>query len=260
MLKMRYDTYNREERALCFHLFRLLHEGLVSNPKGSGLSRVLNALSAKGIKPANAEAPVDVSQLTFRNVAIYPEVALIRDVYFASKSSPDAFMDQLVRIIQQQEKVSQCTLYSQLPEVLRNPSKTHPAQIRRKAAEVKPSLSNQDLRVYGALQGMFNAKPDFAITIDGLLLTLEAKFTQVFEKAQLDRTLNITEVWASLLYSDLGFEAPPAYTVVKLGLAKTKPDLSWQEVLSIASEFYVEPDRSLTAFRNALNFDLETKA
>ena len=107
---------------------------------------------------------------------------------------------------------------------------------------------------------MFNAKPDLAITIDDLLLTFEAKYTEGFAKVQLDRTWTISEVWASLLYRDLGFERPPAYTVIRLGLAKHNPHLSWQEVLQISREFYAEGDRSLIAFQNAQNFDSHTKA
>ena len=120
-------------------------------------------------------------------------------------------------------------------------------------------LSADELRVYGALQGMFNAKPDLAITVDDCLMTFEAKFTEEFDKIQLERTWKITEVWASsLLYRDLGFEKAPVYTVVKLGLSKQKPDLSWQEIFRIAKDYYPETDRSFLAFKNALNFDLES--
>ena len=120
-------------------------------------------------------------------------------------------------------------------------------------------LSADELRVYGALQGMFNAKPDLAITVDDCLMAFEAKFTEEFDKIQLERTWKITEVWASpLLYRDLGFKKAPAYTVIKLGLSKQKPDLSWQEIFCIAKDYYPETDRSFIAFKNALNFDLES--
>lgn len=254
---MRYNFYNREERALCSHLFRLLHEKWSDNITGSALSRLLKVLSTKGLNFKNAEKAVNLSQLRFINVAIFPEVALIRDAYESLKPNPDDFMNGLVNIIKQQEGVSECTLYSELPELLRNPSKTHPKQIRRKATEANVCLNNEDFKVYGALQGMFNAKPDLAITIDDCLLTFEAKFTGKFNTVQLDRTWKITGVWSSLLYKDLGFKKPPAYTVIKLGLAKHKPNLSWQEVLRISEDFYTETDRSLIAFQNALNFDLE---
>ena len=76
-----YDEYNREERALCAHLFRLLHEGLAESPANSGLAQVMARIKPRG-KP---ELP-DPTKLRFDRVGIYAEVALIRDVYANRKA------------------------------------------------------------------------------------------------------------------------------------------------------------------------------
>ena len=56
---------------------------------------------------------------------------------------------------------------------------------------------------------MFNAKPDLAITLPGIVIAYEAKFTQAFGREQTSRTERIVEVWRTLLYDDLGFASPP---------------------------------------------------
>jgi hypothetical protein len=95
-----------------------------------------------------------------------------------------------------------------------------------------------------------------AITVDNYLIVFEAKFTEQFDEAQLGRTWKIAEVWAShLLYRDLGFENAPAYAVVRLGLSRHNPDLSWYEIMQIAEEYYSENDRSYLAFKNALQYE-----
>ncbi len=42
---MHYDTYNREERAACAHLFRLLHEGLADEAASSPLADMLETVT-----------------------------------------------------------------------------------------------------------------------------------------------------------------------------------------------------------------------
>ena len=61
-----------------------------------------------------------------------------------------------------------------------------------------------------------------------------------------------------MLFKELGFERVPVFTVVKLGLPKQRPDLSWREIFRIAQDYYPEDDRSYIVFKNALNFDLES--
>jgi len=166
---MKYDLYNREERALCSHLFRLLHEKLVDSPRDSALSKVLNIVHKKNLVFKNKETRINFASLRFDNVGIFSEVALIRDAYENLKPNVNDFMDELTEIIKRQENVNECRLYSQLPKVLCDCRETHPKQIRAKAHSEGVSLSTDEMRVYGAVQAMFNAKPDLAITVDNHL-------------------------------------------------------------------------------------------
>jgi hypothetical protein len=143
-------------------------------------------------------------------------------------------------------------LYSQLPEVLSNPKLTHPKQIREKAKSEGIQLTQNESQVFGALQGMFNAKPDLVITVDNKLLVFEAKFTEAFDEIQLKRTENIANVWAKLLYNDFGFKMEPECHIIKLGAMKFKPHINWTDILQIAQKTYRENDRSLIVFKNGV--------
>lgn len=245
-----YDAYNREERALCAHLFRLLHEGL-DRRAGSPLGHFLAHLAGSGLAFRNGVGVLANNRL--ENVSIYCEAALIRDAYHHAKPETSPFMDALTLLIMQQEGITACRLYSQLPEVLSNGSKTHPKQIRQKADAEGIALSPDERRVYGAMQGMFNAKPDLVIVLECALLVCEAKHTESFDDQQLQRTWNIAEVWARLLYTDLGYSDPPAYTVFKLGAAVFEPHIHWSAIARIANETYPPQDRT----RIALNAGAE---
>lgn len=102
------------------------------------------------------------------------------------------------------------------------------------------------------MQGMFNAKPDLVIIVDNVLLTFEAKFPEPFNPQHLQRTRNISEVCATLLYNDLGIKEPPEYSVVKLG-ARDSPDIGWDDILEIARSTYPEDDRAVIALTSELN-------
>jgi hypothetical protein len=73
-----------------------------------------------------------------------------------------------------------------------------------------------------------------------------------FEREQMERTEQIGEVWAKLLYKDLGFELEPTVLVRTLGLAKTSPDISWERVYRIAENYWGKDDFSLKALSRAL--------
>ncbi len=238
-----YDLINREERNICAHLFRLLHENLTDNME-SPLAMFLNKTVIDDLRIRDS-----IKALHFNNLSIYSEVAIIRDAYHHNKANTKPLMDKLVRIIMKQEGVDACKLYSELPEILNTPNLTHPKQILQKAINKRISMSDGEINVYGALQGMFNAKPDLAITIDNLLIVFEAKFTEPFDELQLTRTRNIAEVWATLLFEEFGFTQQPLYAVFKLGAKKYNPDVSWMDVLEIAQRIYRDGDRSLAAFR-----------
>jgi len=237
---MLYDDYNREERALCSHLFRLLHENLVSDCHNSPLSRVLQFL------------PIQDKQFDYDGVKIYAEVALIRDAYFVRKPNVHPFMDKLVDRIASQEGVTEYRRYTQLPSPLNDPNKTHPKQIQYKAKKLSVDLTKAELTIYGCLQGMFNAKPDLAITIDNKLITYEAKFTEPFDTRQLNRTQKIADVWANELFEDLGFHEKPQVIISTIGAKALKPDLTWESVFEIQKDCYPPNDRSYVAFESAV--------
>lgn len=248
---MDYSEYNREERWLCAHLFRLLHEGLNYSNEKNALADILTILALKKVSfVGDKTKSLNPHLLDVSTARIYTEVALIRDAYYVRKPDVKPFMDRLVKIVQEQEQAFECRLYSELPEYLNNPKKTHPKQIAFKG---KGILGDDEKKVYGAIQGMFNAKPDLVIIIGGYLIVFEAKFTEKFDNVQLKRTWNIAQVWASeILYRDLGFAEIPSYTVLKLGDSKMNVDISWQQVLEIAKKYYPNIDGSLIAFKHAV--------
>ncbi len=226
---MHYDEYNREERYLCSHLFRLLHE---PNDDYRALRQFLGC---------------DEMVEGFRVLA---EVALIRDAYHERRSAPNGFMDKMTRLLMTQEDAPNCRVYSKLPGQLAIPSKTHPKHIRQKGIQY---LTPDEKRVYGAMQGMFNAKPDMAICCGNQLVVYEAKFTMPFDDEQLERTRKIGEVWRELLFEDLGFTAVPELHVLKLGMGVGQPGVSWESILEIAETVYPEGDRTRQAIRNAVS-------
>lgn len=240
-----YDKYNREERAICSHLFRLLHEQLDLKEK-SPLGRFINKLSLQ-------KTGINLANLSFENIGIYSEVAIIRDAFKDRKPKVNPFMDELTKLIMQQENIQNCRLYSKLPEILSNPELTHPKQIRRKATSKGIQLTENESKVFGIMQGMFNAKPDLVITIDNKLFVIEIKFTQAFNEKQMIRTENITKVWATLLYRDFGFSEPPEYYIIKLGAKKFEPHINWTDIFNIAKETYENNDRTLIALEKGVS-------
>ena len=164
---IKYDTYNREERAICAHLFRLLHENFESKLV-SPLGQFIIKLSKANLQFKTGET--SLLNCKFNDPSIFCEVSIIRDAYQSLKPDVNSFMDNLTQLIMKQENVTDCRLYSQLPEILRDIHKTHPKQIRQKASSLRLTLSESESKVFGALQGMFNAKPDLVIKIDNLLL------------------------------------------------------------------------------------------
>jgi hypothetical protein len=241
---MNYDAYNREERAACAHLFRLLHERLAAEPDASPLRQVLRLLRPR------LKFSAGTPELRADGAAIFAEVALIRDAYQHRKSEPGAFMDALVRLVAKQEGVSEVRAWSALPWPLNDPSRTHPTQIAQKGRE-ENLLTEAERRVFGAVQGMFNAKPDLVFVLSSCVIVFEAKLTERFDEEQLARTRKIAEVWSSLLFEDLGFAEPPPFAIARLGDAGTGVDLSWQELSSIASDCYAVNDRTRIALGRA---------
>jgi hypothetical protein len=243
----KYDSYNREERYICSHLFRLLHENIGSKNDGA-LGSLLSILPSLRCSLYNEN--INFSDLHFENIGIYCEVALIRDAYFSLKPNVNEFMDNLVSLLTEIYNINNgCRKYSELPEELSNCSKTHPEQIKRKALEHGINLSKNEQEIYGTIQALFRSKPDLLITIDDYLIIIEAKFTRFFDENQLKRTKLIARIWAKLLYRDLGFCSIPKSIVYKLGAAQFGADISWDNIVKIAEDIYPENDRSLIAFK-----------
>lgn len=93
-----YDLYNREEKAICTHLFRLLHENLNLNEK-SPLGKFLDIIFKQDLDFRN-DIPT-LTNLNFDNITIYSETALIRDAYFSKMENLielNRFMDDLTRV------------------------------------------------------------------------------------------------------------------------------------------------------------------
>ncbi len=231
---MKYIEYNREERNVCTHLFRVLHDEKKDH-------KILRDFLG------------DYSE--FSDFNIFTEVALLRDAYYYRKKNDDnvlRFLDQIVKKIIEQEKKSNCRLYSELNSELRDPLKTHPKQIRQKASSLNLSLNTDEKEVYGSLQGMFNAKPDIAIFTDDIMLVYEAKLSLSFDYEQISRTNNIVNIWAEILYNDLGYNKKPKYKTLKLGLEKYKPDISWEKIIEILSDNLPSHDKSLNSIKMAV--------
>ena len=229
-VRLDYSIYNREERDICAHLFRLLLE---DQPNWGPLCEFLGVEAVS--KPR-----------------VYCEVALIRDAYHARKPKSDGFMGDLVDLVARQEKANSYTPFSELPDVVKNPNRTHPKQIRHKLKSELGQLSESDNSVYGAVQAMFNAKPDLAICTGGDLYIYEAKYTLDFDRDQLQRTKEIGEVWSQLLFRDLGFATTPIVQVKTLGLEKFNPDMSWERVWKLAEQRWGEDDFSTRVFHKVM--------
>ncbi len=252
-----YDNYNREERSLCAHLFRLLHEKLelgAESPLGRFLTRA-------GIAPP-----------TFHSACIYAEVSLIRDAYLYRKqlsasSSNDyiaPFLDEMVRLIAQLEGCSQYVLYTNLPRPLNVPASTHPRQIHDKIVsktKLNPprAFSNEERKVFKLMKEIFLTRPDHAIAVDGALVVVETALAMPLTSERMALTRKIAHVWANLLYPDFGFEQPPQWRVCSLSripLQKNEqqPDMTWFDIREIARATYPATDRTVIALNAACDW------
>lgn len=197
---------------------------------------------------------VEIDDKEAQTVKIFTEVSLIRDAYFVRKPEIANFMDELVSMVAYQEGIVDFRSHSELPEVLRDPEQTHPEKIKQKAKAAGINLTAEEKVLYKAIQGMFKARPDFAITGQNSLVSYEAKFTQPFDVKQIRRTENITKVWAKLLNTDLGFAKQPTLFVATIGPRKLEPSISWEWLLDQARDTYPPEDRTCVALGNAVGF------
>jgi len=244
-----YDSINREERYLCSHLFRLLHENIEKGPK-SPLGEVLMLLSKRNFPNSN--------DIRFENVGIFCEVSLIRDVYFSKKTDEKKeLVDELVNFLMRHYGIdSDCRNYSQLSTELNNRLKPNPVQIIMKADKKIIDLSVNEQIIYKKVSELFCTKPDLLITVDNKLVVFEAKFTQPFRNGQFELTKLIAKIWSHLFYIYLGYNSIPEYFVCKLGRLLSGADITWDDIAKIAQDTYTENvnDRTLIALIKAQNF------
>jgi hypothetical protein len=114
-------------------------------------------------------------------------------------------------------------------------------------------VSGDDLRVYGAIRAMFNAKPGLATTVDQYLLVIEAEIPGPFDQTQLLRPTKIAQVWSrDLLRGLLGFKTEPTFAVVRLDASIYSLGISWSEITTIPPKFYCASDKTAVVFRGAL--------
>ena len=152
----------REERYYCAHLFRMLVEPA---PPGreSGLAEFC---TAAGVEPAGSGDAA----------AVYTEVALFRDAFFAAPDK-DRFAEELydafVPILQPQYsgRLGTPTRPAALKELL---GQIHPVQYAD--AVEKAELDVRDILFYREYSALFNAKPDFLLALPGWLVWIEAKY------------------------------------------------------------------------------------
>ena len=86
----------------------------------------------------------------------------------------------------------------------------------------------------------------------GHLLIYEAKYTLRFDRAQLQRTKYIGQIWSELLFRDLGFSTQPVADVRTLGLERFSPNASREHVYGLVVQQWGEDDFSTRVLRRAL--------
>lgn len=97
-----YDRFNREERALCAHLFRPLREGLATNPEAGPFRAVVNLLDSRRLQFSGP--PVSLREAPVAAASILCKVALIRDAYEFRRHEPHDFMKDLVAIVAERDQ------------------------------------------------------------------------------------------------------------------------------------------------------------
>lgn len=227
-----YLIYNREERDLCAHLFRLLLD------------------DQKEWKPLKKFLGKDEVE----NPRIFCEVSIILHGYVARNGEIHDYMHGLCELIAEMNEIKDYTKFAEIPLEFHKASKN--IYSKRKIDKAIEECTGDELQnilnynqepntsIYKTLQSMFNAKPDLAVCEGNNLYVFEAKYDSSFEPKQLKLTNQIAQVWSKLLYRDLGFEEVPNVFVLKLGRQKFKPDVSWEYVYEISKEFLGEDDFS----------------
>lgn len=224
---MKFKDIFREERYFCNHLFRLLCYKKEDGGKNSGLGRFLSLTNL----------PVSINVETIATAEVYTEVAVFRDFYHYHHNRQEflvALYDEFLPMIQEQYggKITNptpiCDLLPQLQSI-------HPREFSRHLAD-----KEDDKLFYHEFSALFNAKPDFLLICDELMVWLEVKFWMPFDSKQLQRTQNIADLCSSDLFAPLFSNRPNR--VLKLGTkrhihAQREGDfIDWADVAQVAEE------------------------
>ena len=116
---------------------------------------------------------------------------------------------------------------------------------------------------YREFSALFNAKPDFLLICDGVMLWLEVKFWSSFEHKQLRRTQNIADLCSSDLFVSI-FANQPNH-LVKLGTKRhihARRDglfIDWADVAQIAEKLLPCGADNYTAQSLKMLVEMDTK-
>lgn len=222
---MLYDSYNREERAICSHLFRLLLNSLHAEPDHQFFRAFLKCISASSRSDPRLTALLVArgDQLS-QGARVYSEVALVRDVVATGKLSRKQ-LDAHCR-----EHNDRCRL--------------HKAQCTSDCDKCEPLWEPRQLLC---------VKPDIAIVLADLLIVIEAKFVLDFDDEQLKRTKSLVAVWRDLEtpMAALGLAPTADAFVLELGCKSRNPHIDWQTLADLAKESFGTGDPSVAALKYA---------
>ncbi len=235
---MEFKDIFREERHFCNHLFRLLCHQKEDGGKDSGLGRFLSL----------SDLPIKLSVKTVSAAEVYTEVAVFRDFYHYHPNRQEFLMalhDAFLPIMRKQYggKIANPTPIGGLLPQLQG---IHPKDFSKYVTDAQ-----DDKLYYREFSALFNAKPDFLLICDGLMVWLEVKFWVPFDRRQLRRTQNIADLCSSDLFASLFSNQPNR--VVKLGTkrhihAQRDGDfIDWADVAEIAEKLLPHGSNNYTA-------------
>jgi len=235
---MEFKDIFREERHFCNHLFRLLCHKKEDGGKDSGLGRFLSL----------ADLPIKLNVKTISAAEVYTEVAVFRDFYH-HHPSPQEFLvalhDVFLPMIRKQYKgriANPTPIRALLPQL----QGIHPKDFSKCLADTE-----DDKLYYREFSALFNAKPDFLLICDGIMVWLEVKFWVPFDRKQLRRTQNIADLCSSDLFAPVFGNQPNR--AAKLGTrrhihAQRNGDfIDWADVAQIAEKLLPHGANNYTA-------------
>ena len=247
---MEFKDIFREERHFCNHLFRLLCYKKEDGGRDSGLGQFLSL----------TDLPININVKTVSAAEVYTEVAVFRDFYHSHPSRQEflvALYDVFLPMIREQygDKIASPTLIRDLLPQLQG---IHPKDFSKHLADTE-----DDKLFYREFSALFNAKPDFLLICDGLMVWLEVKFWVSFDRKQLRRTQNIADLCSSDLFAPVFGNQPNR--VVKLGTkrhihARRDGDfIDWADVAQVAEDLLPCGADNYTAQALRVLVEMDTK-